>query len=31
MNIKMHLYDSSDLENLRVLGTLCQKLGTKTK
>ena len=25
MNIKMHLYHSSDLENLRVLGTLYQK------
>ena len=25
------LYDSSDLANSRVLGALCQKLGTKTK
>ena len=30
MNIKMHLYHSSDLENLRVLGTLYQKVKVKS-
>ena len=30
MNIKMHLYHSSDLENLRVLGTLYQKVNVNS-